>query len=265
MRVVVAKRCWDAITRELDRVAPREGVVLPLVAIEHRCEPCAPIALADITSLAIADAHCVPPALQHNTLLHVAALPACDAWADDVVLAAVRRHPRLRAAAYLHSHPFAWGRTEPSGGDIDGHMIPLLARNAACGLEASFSLIAYARWQLACFAMDARRRVIALGAAEVVDDADPIITRALQPRPPRFWLRRWKRRLRARGLAPRIDELFDGWTRARIVLDADRVLVVLFPLAFPDEPPRYHVVDRRTGATRRVDRTFSLDAREVAA
>ncbi|MDQ3341899.1 MAG: hypothetical protein M4D80_42680 [Myxococcota bacterium] len=265
MRIVVAQSCWNAITFELDRVAPREGVVLPLVAIEHRAEPCARIALADITTLAIAEVRCVPAELQENALLRVAALPRSDAWADAVVLPLVRRSPRLRAAAYLHSHPFAHERTWPSGGDIDGHMLPLLERNRACGLFASFSFIACSRWKLPCFAMDAERRVIELGNAEIVDDADPIITRARATRPPRFWLKRWRQRLRARGFAPHVDELFDGWTRARIDLDAHRVLVVLFPLAFPDETPLYFVVDRRTGKSERVDRTFSLEASEVAA
>jgi hypothetical protein len=41
--------------------------------------------------------------------------------------------------------------------------------------------------------------------------------------------------------------------------------VVLFPLEFPDEPPQYFVVDRRSGRSERADLTFSLEAREVAA
>ena len=265
MRVVVAQSCWTAITFELERVAPKEGVLLPFVAIEHRAAPCAPIGLADIVSLAIADVRAVPPDLQHNTLLRVIALPRSDAWADEIVLPLVRRYPRLRTAAYLHSHPFAFGHTSPSGGDIDGHMIPLLERNATGGLDASFSFIAYGRWQLRCFAMNARRRIVDLGDAQLVDDADPIITHARAPRAPRFWLKRWKHNLRARGLHAKLDELFDGWTRARIELDAHRVLVVLFPLAFPSEPPRYFVVDRRTRSSKRVDLTFSLEAQEVLA
>lgn len=264
MRIVVAQSCWTAICFEFDRVAPNEGVVLPFVALEHRAAPCAPIGLGDITTLAIADVRAVPPALQHNSLLRVAALPRSDAWADSVVLPLVRRYPRLRAAAYLHSHPFAHERTWPSGGDIDGHMLPLLARNRETGLDTAFSLIAFGRWRLPCFAIDGGRRVIELGEAEVVDDADPAIVRARAPRPPRFWLKRWRQRLRARGLSPQLDELFDGWTRARVPLDAHRVMVVLFPLAFPDEAPQYFVVDRRTGASERLDRQFSLDAREVA-
>ena len=265
MRVVVAQSCWNAITFELDRVAPREGVVLPLIALEHRAEPCAPIGLGDITTIAIAEVRCVPAELQDNALLRVAALPRSDAWSDSVVLPLVRRSPRLRAAAYLHSHPFARSRTWPSGPDIDGHMLPLLARNREGGLMTSFSFIACGRWKLPCFAMDERQRVVEVGTAEIVDDADPIIERARARRPARFWLKRWKQRLRARGIAPRIDELFDGWTRARVDLDAHRVLVVLFPLGFPDEAPRYFVVDRRTGRSEQLDRQFSLEAMEVAA
>lgn len=265
MRIVVAQSCWTAITFELDRVAPREGVVLPLVALEHRAAPCAPIGLAEITTLAIADARSVPPQLQDNALFGVTARPSADAWADSVVLPLVRRYPRLRAAAYLHSHPFAHARTWPSGGDIDGHMTPLLARNRACGLDVAFSFIACGRWKLPCFAMDAGRRVVELGDAEVVDDADPIIVRARAERAPRSWLKRWKQRLRARGLSVHIDELFDGWTRAKIELDAQRIQVVLFSIDFPTEAPLYFVVDRRTRRSERVDRRFSIDAEEVAA
>lgn len=265
MKVVVAQSCWNAIELELSRVAPREGVLLPLIAIEHTRQPCAPIQLADISTLAIADVRAVPPELQESSPVHVAALPRADAWADATVLPLVRRSPRLRAAAYLHSHPFAYGTTSPSSSDIDGHMLPLLARNAECGLFASFSFIACDRWKLPCFAMDAHRRVVPLGDTEIVDDADPIITRARTQRPPRFWLKRWKQRLRARGLAPHVDELFDGWTRARITLDAGRVLVVLFPLDFPHAAPRYFVVDRRARTSKQLDLRFSLDAEEVAA
>src|SRR5688572_30731976 len=117
-RVLVAQACWETIVRELDRVAPREGVLLPLVAIEHRAEPCAPIELRDIAAVVLAQVRCVPPELQHNAMAHVAALPRTDAWADEVVLPLVRRHPRLRAAAYLHSHPFATEHTWPSTGDV---------------------------------------------------------------------------------------------------------------------------------------------------
>jgi hypothetical protein len=265
VRVVVAQSSWNAIELELDRVAPREGVLLPFVAIEHRCEPCAPIRLADITTLAIADVRALPPALQENSPVHVAALAHADAWADATVLPLVRRYPRLRAAAYLHSHPFAYRTTSPSSSDIHGHMIPLLAKNSECGLFASFSFIACDRWKLPCFAMDASRRVVALGDTEIVDDAEPIITRARAQRPPRFWLKRWKQRLRARGLAPQLDELFDGWTRARITLDATRVLVVLFPLEFPAMPPRYFVVDPRRRTSKQLDLQFSLDADEIDA
>jgi hypothetical protein len=270
VRLVVAQSSWNAIELELDRVAPREGVLLPFVAIEHRCEPCAPIRLTDITTLAIADVRALPPGLQESSLAHVAALPRADEWADATVLPLVRRYPRLRAAAYLHSHPFAYGTTSPSSSDITGHMIPLLAKNSECGLFASFSYIAASaatgsrdRWKLPCFAMDASRRVVALGDTEIVDDADPIITRARAQRPPRFWLKRWKQRLRARGLAPQLDELFDGWTRARITLDATRVLVVLFPLEFPAVAPRYFVVDPRRRTSKQLDLQFSLDADEI--
>jgi hypothetical protein len=268
-RVVVARSCWEIITRELDRVAPHEGVLLPLVALDRRwadADPCAPVGLRDLAAVVLAEVRCLPPHLQQNSLAHVAALPCADVWADGVVLPLVRRHPRLRAAAYLHSHPFATGHTRPSSGDVTGHMLPLLRRNAEAGLEASFSFIACGHgrgWRLPCFAMDARGRVVELGAAEVVDDGDDAIRRARAPRPARHLLRRWKHQLRRRGLALRADELFDGWSRVRIRLGAHHVLVALFPVDFPGAPPRYHLVDLRTGAAHRLDLRFSVEAAEV--
>lgn len=267
-RVVVARSSWETIVRELDRVAPREGVLLPLVGIEHRADPCASIGLCDIATVVLAEARSVPAHLQDNSLVHVAALPTSDAWADEVVLSLVRRSPRLRAAAYLHSHPFAIERTSPSHGDIHGHMRPLLARNADAGLFASFSFIACrtirATWRLPCFAMDARERVSELGNAEIVDDSDEIVRRARAPRASRSLLRRWRSSLRARGFSVRVDELFGGWSRIRVPLGADRVLVALFPIDFPASPPRYHLVDTRARHVERLERAFALDASEVA-
>jgi len=272
-RVVVARSSWDVITGELDRVAPREGVLLPLVALERRApdaDPCAPIGLEDLDAVVLAEVRCLPPHLQHNGIARVAALPCADAWADSVVLPLVRRYPRLRAAAYLHSHPFAIEHTWPSGGDVEGHMRPMLRRNAEAGLLASFSFIACGArggggWRLPCFALDGRGRVVSLGAAEVVDDGDGAIRRARRERAPRCLVRRWRQQLSRRGLAVRADELFDGWSRVRVRLDARRVLVALFPLDFPAAPPRYHVVDLRTGAARRLELRFSVEATEVLA
>jgi len=270
-RVLVARSCWQVITGELDRVAPREGVLLPLVALDRRApgaDPCAPLGLGDLARVVLAEVRCLPPHLQHNDLARVAALPCADAWADDVVLPLVRRHPRLRAAAYLHSHPFAVERTWPSGGDLEGHMLPMLARNAEAGLDASFSFIACGAagggWRLPCFALEPGGRVVALGAAEVVDDGCDAIRRARTPRAPGHLVRRWKQQLRRRGLALRADELFDGWSRVRVRLGAHRVLVALFPVDFPAAPPRYHLVDLRSRAARRLDLAFSVDGAEVA-
>jgi hypothetical protein len=271
-RILVARSCWEVITGELDRVAPAEGVLLPLVALDRRspdADPCAPVGLRELAAVVLAEVRCLPPHLQHNGLARVAALPSADAWADGVVLPLVRRAPRLRAAAYLHSHPFAIGHTWPSAGDVEGHMIPLWRRNAEAGLDASFSFIACAAggggWRLPCFALggDARGRVVELGAAEVVDDDHDAIRRARAPRASRCLLRRWRHQLHRRGLALRADELFDGWSRVRVRLGAHRVLVALFPVDFPGAPPRYHLVDLRTRASRRLDLAFSADAAEV--
>ena len=270
--ILVARSAWTVIARELDRVAPREGVVLPLVALTSRAAPCAPIELTDVTSVVLAEAHPVPAHLQHNTMVNVAALPTTDAWAAQVVLAAVRQQPRLRAAAYLHSHPFALGDTWPSRGDVVGHMHPLLERNADTGLHASFSFIACAArgggWNLPCFAMDRRQRVCELGTTRIVDDAHPLVRRARGTRGPRGVLRRWRRSLYRRGLSSQLDELFDGWWRVRIPLrtgtaQASRVMVVLFPIDFPADAPRYHLVDLERNEVRPLDLKFSPDAAEV--
>ncbi|MEW5848788.1 MAG: hypothetical protein AB2A00_08235 [Myxococcota bacterium] len=274
-RVVVARSCWNAITTELDRVAPLEGVLLPLVALDLRdshANPCSPVGLLDVATVVLAEARCLPPRLQHNSAARVLALPQADAWADGVVVPLVRRHPRLRAAAYLHSHPFATEQTWPSGGDVHGHMVPLLRRNVDAGLQVSFSFIACRSrdqrgWLLPCFAMDARERVVELGNAEVVADNDDAVVRArhlsLQRTPARFLLRRWRQQLRRHGLTPRVDELFDGWVRAKIRVDGQRVLVVLFPMDFPSTAPRYHLVNSRTGQVQRLDVSFRCDATEV--
>src|SRR5262245_28678363 len=112
MDVIVAHSVWQTIVGELDRVTPREGVLLPLVALETRsANPCATIELSAITTLVLAEARCLPPHLQSQSAVHVEALPRSDAWADAMVESLVHRSPRLRAAAYLHSHPFAYEHT----------------------------------------------------------------------------------------------------------------------------------------------------------
>ncbi len=264
MRIVVAQSSWNVISRELDRVAPDEGVLLPLVALEHDNDslgPCAPIGLTDVSALVLAEVRCVPPELQRNSLMRVATLPSSDTWADGIVHELVRRHPRVRAAAYLHSHPFCERSTWPSPADIDGHMRPLLARNAEAGLYASFSFIACRNgsgWALPCFAMDARGRVSELGDSEVIDDRDDLVVRARAGRTSRPWLKRWRSELRRLGFWPRLDELFGGWSRVRVPLDRHRVLVALFPIEFPALPAQYHVVDTRTRCSEQLPLAFGV-------
>jgi len=268
VNLVVAESCWRTIVDELDRVSPDEAVLLPLVALEHGKPPCAPIELADVTTVALAEVRALPPHLQDNGGAHVVALATSDAWADDVVLPLVRRKPCLRAAAYLHSHPFATEHTWPSGGDVAGHMIPLLRRMAATGLHASFSFIACRAygggWRLPCFAIDRRERVIELGNATVVPDTAASIQRARRERTRRWLVRRWKRQLVRRGHTVRADELFDGWLRIQVRLDGERMLVALFPVDFPDAPPRYHVVELRSRRARQIELPFRIDG-ELAA
>jgi len=292
-RLLIGASCWAAVRAELDRVLPDEGLVVPLVSVQRRRplrDPCAPIALADMRRLVIARAVLIPAELQVNTFARVSVLPSTDALIDRRIAAAIHRHPALRACAYLHSHPFARGWTRPSSGlrgDVEGHMLPLLARNREAGLNAAFSFIAcrdLARrgdsdgWLLHGFALVPSRagdrtdkvnatagghRLVDLGLAEPVPDDCAAMRRALLPplsrrEPWRFLLRRWRRELRCLGLRARTDELFGGWQRVVVPLGQGRDVVVLLPVDFPAERARIFVVER-SRPTRELHLTAAFD------
>lgn len=265
--VKISALSWKQITAELDRVAPREGIAVPLVALDlcdPEFNPCRTIALADIATVTIASVVLVPSHKQKNQIARVSVLEETDELVGEKVESLVSRYPRLRACAYLHSHPFAWGSTRPSRGatcDYEGHMLPLLESNRAAGLATSFSFIACrglngSRWRLQCFALDNHGDIVDLGFARVIGDDTPELAAFYLPglsrRPMvRTLLRRWRRDLGRRGYRVRCGELFDGWTRIVVDLGA-RALVTLVPIDFPARPPQHHVVDKANGHSRPV-------------
>ncbi len=278
---VVSDFAWRQIVRELDRVAPAEGLLVPLVALRPRAadaNPCAMLELDAIAEVIIAAVLLVPRARQENRLARVSVLPETDDEVGRRIEAQVARFPRLRACAYLHSHPFATGRTAPSrgaSGDVEGHMLPLWHRSRAAGLNTSFSFIACRGtaghgWRLQGFAIDRSGRVVDLGFARVVANRGPEIDFALQPaldRQPiaRALLRHWRRRQRRLGRRVRTDELFGGWRR---LVARDRqggAVVLLVPLDFPAAPVRRFLVTRRDGRAveRRLDGSWLGPEEEV--
>lgn len=261
MEIKLSTSCWRRISRELDDAYPLEGMVLPLVGLLPRRpdeNPCATLGLADLRAVVIARTVLVPRHLQVNAYARVSVLPHTDRVVNREVERLTRRYPRLRACAYLHSHPFSHGSTWPSSGcsgDHEGHMVPLLRRNREAALATSFSFIACMaqdRWRLQGFALDQREEVVDLGFAQVAPDSDPDLRHTLQRShlgrsPLRSVLRRWRRELRRARLRLRDDELFDGWRRWIIHLGRDLAAVVLLPMDFPDRAPRCHVVRRSSG------------------
>ena len=258
--VAITESCLSTVCAELDRVSPREGLAVPLVWLKKRApepSPGALLRLEQIEQVVVAAVLLVPPEKQLNASVRVGVLAHTDSLLADATRSLVRRHPRLRACAYLHSHPFARGWTRPSRGpscDYEGHMLPLLARNREAGLATSFSFIACRSasgdgWALHAFALDEEGAIVDLGLARPVPDSHPEAVRALAPpltrRPAARLVRAWLRKLRRAGLAYRVDELFDGWHR--IIVEASRQvsLVALVPVSFPRESAQLLVWDKR--------------------
>lgn len=249
MKVMIAERAWKTLAAELDRVAPKEGIALPLVAVRSAARPSQPRALSSIDALIVPDVLVVPAELQDASAVHVNVLPATDAHMQAQVARKTAAHPRLRVAAYLHSHPFANDRTWPSGGDYYGHMLPLLRQNADAGLDTSFSLIAARAnrsWVLQCFALGPDRRIVDCGFAQLVPDTHEAIVWSLAPplsSSARAMLRRICRDEQRRGRTVSCRELFDGFRRY-VVRDRGAVREVIFvPCDFPKAPmQRYEVM-----------------------
>ncbi len=249
--VRICRGTWDRIRAELDRVAPAEGLAVPLVALRPRDpdhHPCSPLRLDQLEGLLIAKSVLVPSRLQDNQPARVSARLMANQVVNARVLALCRRHPRLRACAHLHSHPFARGSTWPSGGptgDVQGHLWPQLRVNRAAGLEASFSFIACRGperegWRLQCFGLAPTGRVVDLGFAAPVSDHSPAVSWAMRGplfRRPAFVRlhRRFRRAAERRGLLIRCDELFDGWHRTLLDLPGGDRVAVLMGLGAPQQ------------------------------
>lgn len=252
----VAESAWRSICAELDRVAPAEAVLVPLCAVEYlSSEPWRTRTLADVRRVVITHALTLPAALQRNQRFCVAALPDADDALNALSAPLLRLHPRLRACAFLHSHPFAHGATWPSATDLVGHMIPLNDKNRAAALDTSFSFIACvaaAGWRLQAFALSAAGQPVELGAVEVVADASPFVRKALSKRASGAVLRNWRRRARGLGYRVASRSLFDGWTRV-VARPTDRAApsLVLFT-HLGDERPLAFWLDAN-GATQRCD------------
>ena len=257
--------CWQRLVAELDRVAPAEGIAVPLVALTMRDpgrNPCAMIALDDIARVTVAELLLVPDSQQVNGAVRVSVLPQTDRIVNAQVERLLRRFPRLRACAYLHSHPFAIGTTRPSHGlhcDYEGHMLPLWRDNRRAGLDTSFSFIACrgplgAGWRLCCFALDPGGAIVDLGWARVVADVDagqpgPLQHAVEEREPLRQVLRGYRRELRRRGFFCSSEELFDGWQRTVVHIDRRWTAVILLPIEFPQQVPRFFLVDRQQQRT----------------
>lgn len=255
---------WQRVRAELDRVQPLEGVAVPLVSLElRRPDPCARIGLEDIRSVTLAAALIVPGHLQVNERLRVHVTSGTDERLNASMRKVLKRFPRLRTGALLHSHPFARGATFPSrgpAGDYEGHMLPLLERNREAGLETSFSFIACREsrgpgWRLEAFALDDEERIVALGAVEVVEDGHRAVREAFDAGTRRggpAWLRvrRLARQLRKCEIRHSVDELMGGWLRLIAHPAPGRATVHLLPPCYPLEPEqsfdiRHATVQRR--------------------
>jgi hypothetical protein len=266
--VAITESCLAQVEEELDRVNPREGLAVPLLWIKKRApepNPATLLRLAQIEQVIIARALLVPPEKQLNGCVRVGVLAETDRLLAEATRALTRRHPRLRACAYLHSHPFARGGTRPSRGatcDYEGHMIPLLERNRDAGLAASFSFIACRTWkddgwELHCFALDEHEDIGDLGLARRIPDSHPDAVAALLPplsrRPIHRLVRGWLSRLRRARVHYRVDELFDGWLRIILDASAQTSLVVLLPISFPRQPAQLFVWNREANEVTRCD------------
>jgi len=188
--VLIGASVWHRVEAELDRVYPCEGIAVPLLALSPRnpfASPCRTLTLPEIREVIIAESVLVPANRQVNMRARVSVQRFTDGLVNEEVLALIRRHPRLRACGYLHSHPFARGWTQPSHGltcDYEGHMLPLLTRNRECSLDTSFSFIAcrLARgegWTLLGFALDGDGAIVELGPARVIPNDSPVMRRCL--------------------------------------------------------------------------------------
>lgn len=251
---------WATTQTELSRVSPREGVLVPLIALEMKSgkdNPCRLTTLHDIARVTMARVLTVPSDLQCNQAARVHLLQSADHVVNQQILSLTRRYPLLRACGYIHSHPFAVGTTSPSVGhrcDYQGHMLPMLQHNRACGLNTSFSFIACRafpqntagreRWKLLAFALDHQKEIVELGEVATLSGDAAILRRARLPHlyrrtPQKYLLRRFRRALKKLGSHVCCDGLYGGWVRLVVQRRGTPPVVVLVPLTFPQQDMRF--------------------------
>ena len=253
--VRIRRSSWSTIQAELNRVAPAEGLAVPLVHLSRRqadADPCAPLSLVDLDGILIADVVLVPAGLQHNLPYRVRVQAHTDQRVNRKLQARLDRHPRLRACAYLHSHPFARGDTWPSGGDLHGHLWPLLERNTQAGLELSLTFLACRDsgaqgWKLQAFSLSRDGVTRNLGFARPVMDDSPAVRAALRgPLHARAaflkLMFRFRQALRLRRLVYRTEELFGGWLRTVVCPGSAHSAAALMPIDYPARPIRFYAV-----------------------
>ena len=252
-RFLMGMRAWRELSAELERVAPAEGLAIPLMALELRhglAHPAQTLHLEHIKRVLIPRLFFLPARLQANHAARVQALAGSDAHLQTRIDHCLDLYPRLRPAGFIHSNPFASLHTWPSSGargDIEGHLLPLRARNLEAGLATSFSLIACRKgkgsgWRLQAFALDRHKRVRDCGLVRPAPDSHPALRRALrgnalQRQAGRDRLGPWLADMEHAGFLIEMRTLFDGWLRCDLNRGSLRCRSILLPPDFPRQAP----------------------------
>ncbi len=256
-RFLMGMRAWQELCGELDRVAPDEGLAVPLMSIELRrglAHPVQTMYLDQIKHVIIPRLFLLPGHLQDNRWARVQALAGSDDALQSRIDRCLDLYPRLRPAGFIHSHPFAKARTWPSSGprgDIEGHLKPLMQRNGQSGLATGFSLIACRNrsgrgWKLQAFALDRQGQVSDCGMVQPAPEGHPALRRALrghamQQQAGRKIILPWLQHMKSSGLQVQTQSLFDGWLRCDLSRNEERLISVLLPADFPRHSPRVYL------------------------
>ena len=227
LRLLVAQRAWERISREAERRRPAETALYPLAALvpEPAVSPLEELDWDAVSQLVITDVLLPPPEAVDAGPTHVRFFPAATGEASRVLQGQaeelVRQHPRLALLTKLHSHPFPGGDFL-SAGDV-GCNVQRPASRAwwqERGLAAALLGVVYPGdpWRLACFRVDFAGEIRRFADGVVVPDDDPAVVRALAPPYWRSaagaaWCDRTKARLRRQGWEVSRNLLPRGWRR----------------------------------------------------